>query len=245
MRRTKHLRSERHGGTEQNGRDRRILLLGAGGHASVLHDLLHALGRHPHGVIDRELTAGNAWEGLPVLGDDDLLSTLSPEEFVLVNGLGASPDCSHRNALYARFRKEGFRFLSLAHPSAVLAHNVTVESGCQIMAGAVLQSGVTVGENSVVNTRSSIDHHCRIGPGVFVSPGAVLCGGVTVEEGAFIGAGAVLIPGAHVGKRAVVGAGAVVLEKVPDDALVVGNPAHLLRRLENRCQNPDHSLESH
>ena len=61
------------------------------------------------------------------------------------------------------------------------------------MAGAILQSGVTIGENSVVNTRASIDHHCLIESGVFISPGVVLCGGVSVEEGAFIGAGAVIL----------------------------------------------------
>ena len=214
-------------GAERSGPERRVLLLGAGGHASVLHDLLHALGLHPHGVIDRKLNAGEYWEGLPVLGNDDLLTTLSPEEFVLVNGLGASPDCTPRNALYTRFRREGFSFLSLAHPSAILAHNVALGAGCQIMAGAVLQSSVEVRQNSVVNTRASIDHHCRIGPGAFISPGTVLCGSVTVEEGAFIGAGAILLPGMRVGEQAVVGAGAVVLQDVPRFAKVVGNPARI------------------
>ncbi len=214
-------------GAKRSGPERRILLLGAGGHASVLHVMMLALGLPPHGVIDRKLNAGDLWEGLPVLGDDDLLSTLSSEEYVLVNGLGASPNCAPRNALYTRFRREGFSFLPLAHPSAVLAHNVALGAGCQIMAGSVLQSGVEVRENSVINTRASIDHHCRIGPGAFISPGAVLCGGVTVEEGAFIGAGAILLPGMRVGEQAVVGAGAVVLRDVLRDSKVVGNPARI------------------
>lgn len=217
----------------ERGPERRILLLGAGGHASVLHDMLLALGLPPHGVIDRKLNAGELWEGLPVLGDDDLLSTLSAEEFVLVNGLGASPNCAPRNALYTRFRREGFSFLPLVHPSAVLAHNVALGAGCQIMAGAVLQSGVAVGENSVVNTRASIDHHCRIGFGVFISPGAVLCGGGGVENGAFVGAGAILLPGVHVGEKAVIGAGAVVLHDIPENATAFGNPASFCLRSVN------------
>jgi UDP-perosamine 4-acetyltransferase len=219
------LKNKLNDGAKRSGPERRILLLGAGGHASVLHDMLLALGLPPHGVIDRKLNAGDLWEGLPVLGDDDLLSTLSSEEYVLVNGLGASPDCAPRNALYARFAGEGFSFLSLAHPSAVLAHNVALGDGCQIMAGAVLQSGVEVRENSVVNTRASIDHHCRIRPGAFISPGAVLCGGVAVGNGVFIGAGAILLPGVQVGDQSVIGAGAVVLRDVPKDTIAVGNPA--------------------
>ena len=114
MLRTKLLKSERTDRVEYQGNTRRILILGAGGHASVLHDMLLVLGLPPHGVIDRKLNAGDLWEGLPILGDDDLLSTLSPKEFVLVNGLGASLDCAPRNALYTRFRRESFSFLLLA-----------------------------------------------------------------------------------------------------------------------------------
>ncbi len=208
--------------------DVQTLLLGAGGHASVLHDMLLTLGDPPKGVIDATLEPGTTWEGLPVLGDDDLLATFSPEEFALVNGLGASPNCIPRNRLYERFRKQGFSFPPLVHPSAVLAHSVVLHPGCQIMAGAILQSGVTVGENSVINTRASVDHHCHIASGAFISPGAVLCGNVSIGEGAFIGAGAVLLPDISVGAGAVVGAGSVVLKDVGENSTVVGNPAKIL-----------------
>ena len=227
------MKSERTDRLEYQGNTRRILILGAGGHASVLHDVLFSLGSPPYGVIDRKLNAGDLWEELPVLGDDDLLSTLSPEEFFLGNGLGASPDCAPRNALYARFRREGFPFPSLVHPSAVVARNVVLEAGCQIMAGSVLQSAVEVGENSVVNTRASIDHHCRIGFGVFISPGAILCGGVVVENEVFVGAGAILLPGVHVGEKAVIGAGAVVLHDIPENSTAFGNPASFRLRSVN------------
>jgi len=208
----------------------RFLLLGAGGHAAVLYDLLLVFGLLPHGVIDRRLKAGDIWEGLPILGDDDVLSTFSPEDFFLVNGLGANPNCAPRNALYARLRSKGFIFPALVHPSAIIAHNVVLKEGCQIMASSILQSGVTLCENSVINTRSSIDHHCHIGPGTFISPGAILCGSVTIEEGAFIGVGAILLPNVRVGKDAIVGAGAVVLHDVPTSATVAGNPARILSK---------------
>ncbi len=207
--------------------DLQLLLLGAGGHASVLHDMLLALGYPPKGVIDATLEAGATWESLPVLGDDDLLATFSPEEFALVNGLGASPNCIPRNRLYERFRTQGFFFPPLVHPSAVLAHNVVLHPGCQIMAGAILQSGVIIGENSVINTRASIDHHCSVASGVFISPGAVLCGNVSIGEGAFIGAGAVLLPGISVGEGSIVGAGAVVLKNVAKNSKVTGSPAKI------------------
>ncbi len=54
----------------------------------------------------------------------------------------------------------------------------------------------------------------------------------TVRRGASIGAGAIILPGITVGTRAMVGAGAVVIQDVPDYAVVVGNPARVVRMLD-------------
>lgn len=224
--------SEHRGPSPSGSLPRRLFLLGAGGHASVVLDMLLTLGLEVEGVVDRDLNAGDMWEGIPVLGGDESLMAIPPDGCRLVNGLGANPDVRARNSLFARFHGEGFAFESLVHPAAVVGRNVRMGEGCQVMAGAVLQGGVSLGANTVVNTRASVDHHSEVGEGAFLSPGAVLCGGVRVRDGAFIGAGAVLLPGVHVGEMAVVGAGAVVVSPVPDRTTVVGNPARHLHRME-------------
>ncbi|EHM09236.1 sugar O-acyltransferase, sialic acid O-acetyltransferase NeuD family [Thermanaerovibrio velox DSM 12556] len=203
----------------------RLIMLGAGGHASVLLDLLSRLGHSVHGVVTPELKVGDSWEGVPVLGDDSSLERVSAHGVGLINGLGANPSCDARNRLYSRFKRLGFYFPPLVHPMAVLPQNLELPQGCQIMAGAVVQKGVVLGENSVINTRASVDHHCVIGDGAFVSPGAVLCGGVLVGRGAFIGAGAVVLPNLSVGEGALVAAGAVVVRNVSPGARVMGVPA--------------------
>jgi acetyltransferase-like isoleucine patch superfamily enzyme len=53
--------------------------------------------------------------------------------------------------------------------------------------------------------------------------------GPTIRRGARIGGGAILRPGVEVGEEALVGAGAVVTKDVPARAVVVGNPARVLR----------------
>jgi UDP-perosamine 4-acetyltransferase len=60
---------------------------------------------------------------------------------------------------------------------------------------------------------------------VFLSPGVVLSGGVTVGDNSFVGAGAVVIQGGKIGDNAVIAAGAVVVRDVADGALVKGVPA--------------------
>lgn len=207
-----------------------VLLLGAGGHAAVVLEALLALGLTPFGLADKTLSVGALWEGIPVIGRDEDVWSRDPKNILLVNCLGANPHCTARNNLFFQFKSRGFRFFSFRHPSAVVARNVFLAEGSQVMAGSVLQSGVRVGENVVVNTRVSVDHHCELCKGAFISPGAVLCGGVTVGEGAFLGAGCVLLPGIVVGARAIVGAGAVVLRDVACEDRVVGNPAKSLRK---------------
>jgi acetyltransferase-like isoleucine patch superfamily enzyme len=55
---------------------------------------------------------------------------------------------------------------------------------------------------------------------------------VHIEENAWIGANAVILPGITIGKNSIVGAGSVVTHNVPDNTVVVGNPARVLRKLD-------------
>jgi len=89
----------------------------------------------------------------------------------------------------------------------------------------VVQPAVRVGENTILNTRCSVDHDCVIGAHSHIAPGAILCGSVRVGSGTHVGAGAVVIEGLRIGDAVVIGAGAVVIADVPDGATVVGVPA--------------------
>jgi acetyltransferase-like isoleucine patch superfamily enzyme len=56
--------------------------------------------------------------------------------------------------------------------------------------------------------------------------------GATIKRGAKIGANATLLPGIVIGENALVGAGAVVVDDVPDGAVVVGNPARIVKQID-------------
>lgn len=60
----------------------------------------------------------------------------------------------------------------------------------------------------------------------------LLCKPVHIEKEAWIGAGATILPGVSVGKHAIVGAASVVTKDVPDYAVVVGNPARVIKMLD-------------
>jgi sugar O-acyltransferase (sialic acid O-acetyltransferase NeuD family) len=99
------------------------------------------------------------------------------------------------------------------------------------MQGAVIQSCVSIGKHCIINTTASVDHDCLLEDYVHISPNATLCGAVSVGEGSQVGAGAVVIPGIKIGKWSLVAAGAVVMKNVPDNVLVLGNPARVVKRI--------------
>jgi sugar O-acyltransferase (sialic acid O-acetyltransferase NeuD family) len=203
---------------------RPLVLLGAGGHARVLAALALAAGYQILGVCDSELAAAaiSRWEGLDVLGDDGALDRLPPDRVELVLGIGQLTKGTLRERLFVAWRARGYDFPTLVHPTAWVAPGVVLGDGVQVMAGAIIQPGCEIGANSIINTRSGVDHDCRLGCDVHVGPGATLCGTVTVEDGAFIGAGATVIQGVRIGGRAVVGAGVTLVRDLSTMTRILG-----------------------
>jgi UDP-perosamine 4-acetyltransferase len=202
-----------------------IYIVGGGRHGKVVLDALLAAGVTITGVIDPALKVGDTVFGVPVVGDDHYLDNVAPETVVVINGIGGNPATDARKRVSLTLTARGFTFHNVQHPSAFVGRECQLGQGAQIMAGAVLQNGVVLGENTVINTSASIDHGCHIGAHTFVSPGAVLCGDVIVGEGVFVGAGCVLMPEVKVGTGAIIGGGAVVIKNVPAGWTVAGNPA--------------------
>jgi len=139
----------------------------------------------------------------------------------------------HRAAAEAEARRLGASdFPPLVDPTAVVAASAELGSGCTVNAASVVAANARLGTSVCVNRASSIGHDDELGDYVTVGPGCTLAGAVRAARGAYFGAGCVVAPGVTIGANAVVGAGAVVVRDVPELAVVVGNPAHVLRVAE-------------
>jgi sugar O-acyltransferase (sialic acid O-acetyltransferase NeuD family) len=209
----------------------RIVIIGAGGHAQVVADILWRMQEAgdettPIGYLDdNPALTGERFLDLPVLGALSDLAAV-PHDAVIV-GIG---DNATRRRVFESLRDRGERLVTACHPSAVIAPDVQIGCGCTICAGAVVNTGSRIGANLILNTGCTVDHHNSVGDHVHVAPGAHTGGEVTVGEGAFLGVGALVIPGRVIGDWAFVGAGAVVTKDVPARATAVGNPARVVRR---------------
>lgn len=208
-----------------------VLLVGGGGHAKVLVEALLAGDAVIAGIVDADpARQGKDVLGVPVIGGDEVAGEYPAGEIRLVNAVGSTGLPVVRRGIFERFAARGFRFASVAHPSAVIASDVELGEGAQVMAGAVIQPGCRIGANTIINTRASVDHDCVIGDHAHIAPGVTLSGGVTVGEGCHIGTGATVIQGITIGEGSVVGAGAVVTKDVAAGVTVVGVPAKVVVR---------------
>lgn len=203
-----------------------VLIVGGGGHAKVLIEALRLRSVPILGILDADSAKiGREIFGIRVLGNDDIVSGYAPEALELVNAIGSIHLPKGRKKVFETFKRKGFTFTTVVHPSAVLASDVVLGEGAQIMAGAVIQPCTRIGRNTIVNTRASVDHDCLIGDHVHISPGVTLSGDVRVEDCVHIGTGATVIQGVTIGKNSLVGAGAVVVRNIPEEAQVTGVPA--------------------
>ncbi|AOV08503.1 acetyltransferase [Sporosarcina ureilytica] len=201
-----------------------VIIIGNGGHASVLAEILIAQEREIIGYTD--LKKKQDLSHLNYLGTDDVITeSYSPEDIELVLGLGTVKADAIRKNLFEYFKSKGFKFTSVVHPTAILSPSVRFGQGAQIMAGSILQSNSSIGDNSIVNTGAIIDHDCQIGKHVHIAPGATLSGGVQIGDCCHIGTGSSIIQGIIIGKETTIGAGATVVKNFGIGKTAYGIPA--------------------
>jgi acetyltransferase EpsM len=196
-----------------------MILFGASGHAKVIMDIVHKQGASVSHLLDdnpdiQELLGKRVITFSPALD-------LTNEHLVVSIGVNKI-----RKIVVQKLNTQ---FACAFHPAAMLDDSVNVDEGTVVMAGAVINSSTSIGKHAIINTGATVDHDCELEDFVHISPNATLCGDVTVGEGTHVGAGAIIIPGVKIGNWVTVGAGAVVIRDIPDRAVVVGNPARIIK----------------
>ncbi len=200
-------------------KDKQLVIIGAGGHGSVIADIARLNG-YEH-ILFLDDACKERVDGYPVMGKvADFVRYTADSDFFLAIGSNTT-----RRRLTEMLTGGGAHIRTLIHPSAVIGENVTVGKGSAIMAGAVVNPGTVIGEGVILNTCCSVDHDCRVDDFAHVSVGAHLCGTVTVGKGVLIGAGATVINNVSACDGVTVGAGAVVIQDITELGTYVGVPA--------------------
>jgi sugar O-acyltransferase (sialic acid O-acetyltransferase NeuD family) len=194
----------------------KLVIIGASGHGKVLADIAKKNGYKEIVFLDDNETLRECG-GYPVIGKCSEVQHMDADMIV---GIG--------NASIRKWMQETFdngRIVTLIHPNAVVADDVSVGPGTAIMSGAVINPGTVIGKGCIVNTCASVDHDCKVGDYVHISVGSHLCGTVTVEDETWIGAGVIISNNVSVCRGCMIGAGATVVKDIEEKGTYVGVPA--------------------
>jgi acetyltransferase-like isoleucine patch superfamily enzyme len=139
---------------------------------------------------------------------------------------------------------DGTRIWAFAH----VMPGARIGSDCNVCDHTYVEGDVVIGDRVTIKSGVYLWDGMRVEDDVFIGPQATFtndrfprsrqpfrCETITLGRGASIGAGAVVLPGVAIGEGAMVGAGAVVTKDVPSFAVVVGNPARVVRTLDREA----------
>jgi sugar O-acyltransferase (sialic acid O-acetyltransferase NeuD family) len=211
-----------------------IIIVGAGGHGSVIADALLAAGKNVLGFTDPSVNlTGHFICGLKVLGSDAILSRYSQTEVLLANGIGEIPGLFEKTVRSIRQRELkniGWRFCSVKHPSSIISPFAKIGEGVQLLAGSIVQVNAILNEGVLINTGAVVEHDVEIGSWTHIAPRSIICGGTHIGSECFIGAGSIIKQGLEIGNNIIVGAGSTVLKSFNTSGLLVGTPAKMIDR---------------
>lgn len=208
---------------------RRVLVIGAGGHARVCIEALRDMAETE--VVGAISADGFGMEGLgaPMLGTQEDLKSVTQRQSVNAYCV-AIGDNSTRKRVSTMLTESGYRLTLVVSGYAMPSPTAVLSPGAQLLPGAVVNAGTEISTGAIINSNATVEHDCHIGEYAHVGPGAAIGGAVRVEHTAFLGLGSRVLPGIQVGAGAIIGAGAVVIDDVPAGLTVVGSPARPINR---------------
>ncbi|WP_373755390.1 acetyltransferase [Neisseria sp.] len=206
--------------------NKKLAIIGAGGHAKVVLDTALLMNRWTSIVFLDDFHNGKTeFMGFPLLGSCNLLGLhIKPDEYDIALGLGGN-DIRARRLIEAE--QLGFRLPCIVHPTAVVSRFAEIGAGTVLFAHSAVNAGATVGKGVIINTSATIDHDCELADFVHISPGVHLAGNTRVGTFSWLGIGSCTRQGTVIGAGCTVGAGSAIVKDIPDGVTAVGVPARI------------------
>ena len=210
---------------------KKILVIGSGGHAKVVIDLIESSTTFEIvGIVTKNQNIEH-FMGYPVIGDDSVLDGYKRNGIdAIAIGVGGYKDNEQRENIYNLVIIKGFIPVTLVHHSVILGRDVSMGRGCVVFPGVVINTDVKIGNNVIVATSSSVDHETVVEDHVLISAGVTIGANTIIKKGALIALGAKIVSGVTIEEKIIIGAGAVVVNDCKALGMYLGIPAKMYVR---------------
>ena len=186
---------------------KKIILVGAGGHARACIDVIEQCKKYRiAGLISKKEKMVSTVFGYPVLSTDQEIKKISKRIKYALISVGQIKVPKIRINLYNKAIKAGFKLPVIKSPYAYVSPRAKIGKGTIIMHGAVVNANAIIGKNCIINTSCIVEHDTIVGDHCHVSTGTILNGGVSLGKGNFVGSGSVVKEGVKIGNNCVIGA---------------------------------------
>ena len=207
-----------------------VVIIGAGGHAKVIADIIQKSGDIVYGFLDDNLEIGTVIannEELKVIGNLNTRFSLSKTqdniEFIIAIG-----DNKIRKSI-AEKDSDKIKYYTAIHPSAIIGIDVRIEEGTVIMPQVCINASARIGKHCIINTGAIVEHDNEVQDYVHISPNATLCGTVKIGSLTHIGAGATIKNNTSITSNCKIGAGAVVVKNIEEVGTYIGVPVRKMK----------------
>lgn len=206
---------------------RKLILLGGGGHCHSVIDCIDKTVYTICGILDPK-TNLEPIDGIEVLGTDDKLHELGNTYSYHIT-IGMTKISTIREKAYNLLTDMALSIETIISPYAYVAKGGFLDKSCTIMHQALINRGVQIGANTIVNTRALIEHDTIIGKHTHISTGAIINGGCTIGDHCLIGSNATILHGINITSSTIIGAGTVVTSNIYEQGVYVGIPAKRIK----------------
>ena len=194
----------------------KLTIIGASGHGKVVANAATHCGYDEIEFLDDDESVSQCGRW-PVVGKSNKALEIDNDLFIAIG------NAETRKLMLVRYADK--HLVTIIHPDAVVAEDVSIGVGTVVMPGAIINPDAKIGKGCIINTCSSVDHDCLLEDYVHVSVGAHLSGTVHVGELTWIGAGAIVSNNVDICSNCMIGAGAVVIKDIDEPGTYVGVPA--------------------
>jgi sugar O-acyltransferase (sialic acid O-acetyltransferase NeuD family) len=206
--------------------NRETVVIGYSGHGWVLSEAAIRSGFRLLYYIDLKQAERNPYSLIYLAPDIDENFQDWNSGYQYILGIG---DNKTRFSIASRLAERNQLTPTIIHPDASVAKNAEIGAGIFIARNAAVNPLASIGDYTILNTSSVVEHECKIGCAAHIGPGTVLAGNVHVGDRTFIGANSVVKQGVAIGDDVIIGAGSVIIKDIPDGITIVGNPGKQIR----------------